>query len=75
MNHLMAPYVYFDHELEEVRVLGSCTYGYVELKQHTSLEASIRPRRDGPGADATALHRFQVEDRSFRFVTYIFLSH
>lgn len=70
----MAPYLWFDHELRESKVLGSGAGGYAPLKQCPFLEASTRPMHDGSGVDSPALHRSPEEDEAFCFLTYMFLS-
>lgn len=70
VTQLLAPYLWFDHDLGEISVLGSRGGGNALFEQRTSLEDSITPKPDGSGGDSAALHRSTEGHRAFFSLAY-----
>lgn len=69
------PLLWFDHELEKSKGLGSHADGYVTVEQHNFIEESIGHFPDCPGADYAALYLSPAEGEEIAFLTYRILSH
>lgn len=54
MTLMIWPQLWFDQELRNFKVLGSCAEGYALLHQSTSLSARIGTRLDKSGVDSAA---------------------
>lgn len=48
----MAPYLWFDQDMVEFRVLGSWADGDAPLEQRSSLQTDIRAPHDVPGMES-----------------------
>lgn len=72
---LIPPYLWFNHDQRGFKALGFHADGYASLEQYTSLKCRIRPMHDVPSVNTTALYRPPENDKTLRFLAYMFLSH
>lgn len=72
---LIAPWLWFDYKLGQLKVFGSSANGYALLEQRTCLDSRIRPMYDGSSMDSAAPCRCIEEDEATSCLSYLISSH